>query len=141
MWTIEQLNYFAGILDGEGSIAIEKMSPCKARPYHYFTPRLCIINTNNDLIEWLIKNFGGSRNTRTKIKGRRPCYRWHVFGQDLERILRAVFPYMIVKRQLVILVLEFRDTVGKTGWNVTEEIRNKREQLYLRSRELNKIGE
>jgi len=141
MWTIEQLCYFAGILDGEGSIAIEKMSPCNARQYHYFTPRLCIINTNNELIEWLIKNFGGSRNTRTKVKGRRECYRWHVFGKELENILRAVVPYILIKRQLAMLVLEFRETVGKTGSRVTEEIRNQREQLYLRSRSMNKIGE
>lgn len=141
MWTSETLAYMAGILDGEGSIAIEKMSPCKARNYHYFTPRMCIINTSKTLMEWLVNTFGGKYDARKKVEGHRTCYRWHIFGEELEKVTRAVLKYMKIKKDLAQLVLEFRDTVQTAKQRVPEEIRNKREALYKRSRERNTVGD
>ena len=56
----EKLIYLAGIIDGEGSIGIEHLSPCKNRKKSYYVCRLCVINTDEKLIIWIKDNFGGS---------------------------------------------------------------------------------
>lgn len=141
MWTKEVIIYMAAIIDGEGSLSIAKMSPCKKRPYAFFTPSLCIINTNKDLMDWLILNFGGNFSTRKKIENRKTCYRWFACGSKIQNILEQTLPYMIIKKEIANLIIEFRKTVGKTGWRMPQEIWDLRQQLYLQSRQLNKVGE
>ena len=141
MWTSEILNYFAGILDGEGSIGIEHLSPCKNRKKDYYVCRLTIINTSKILMDWLKENFKGTVDTRKQIEGRKTCYRWHVFGSDLEEILTAVIPFLKIKDQQAQVVLQYRQTVGKTGWNVSDETLELRKSYWIECKKLNKLGE
>jgi hypothetical protein len=137
---IAKLSYLAGIIDGEGSIGIEHLSPTKGRPKSYYVCRLTVINTNKNLMELLLHFFGGSYNQRKKIEKRKICYRWHIFGENLEKTLDQLIPYLFIKKQQALIVKQYRETVGKTGWNVTNEVLNKRKELWLQCKELNKLG-
>ncbi len=141
MWTNESLNYLAGILDGEGSIGIEHLSPCKNRVKDYYTCRLCVINTSLTLVNWLKDNFKGQINIRKRVANLKICYRWHIFGTELENVLRAVEPFLKLKRKQAQLVLQYRETVAKTGWIISDEILDLRKSYWLKCKELNQVGE
>jgi len=138
MWSQDQLAYMAGIIDGEGSISIDVQSPNKTRKYHYYSIRMNIINTNLELMEWLVKNFGGNLYKNRKVEKRKQVYKWSIYSRKAAEILQQTLPYMIVKKPHAIILIEFMDSMGVTGWHVPEEIRHYRQQLYLKVRELNK---
>jgi len=143
MWTDIQLAYLAGIIDGEGTIGIERQSPNETcRKKTYYTHRLCIINTSKNLMHWLKENFPqGSFSLRKKIDGRKDCYAWRLFGKNAEEILIAIKPFLIIKIAQADCVLRFRQTKGKTGWNVSDEILKQRELLYQECKTYNITGE
>lgn len=132
-----KLAYLAGIVDGEGSIGIEHLSPCKNRKKDYYTCRLTVINTDKKIMDLLKHFFKGSYDQRKVITGRRICYRWHVFGRDLEIAIEKLMPYLFIKKRQAETVLKYRKTVGKTGWNVSDEILETRKQLWLECKKLN----
>lgn len=140
MWSNEQLAYFAGILDAEGSIGIERLKPTKGRKKDYYVCRLTVINTSFVLVRWIKENFGGQFDLRKAIPGKKNIYRWHVFGKDLEKIIESVMPFLIIKKIQASIIIQYRKTVGKTGWNVSDEILKKRKELWQQCKDWNKIG-
>lgn len=133
----ENIAYLAGIIDGEGSIGIEHLSPTKNRRKDYYVCRLTVINTYEPLMKRLVSTFKGQYDTRKRIEGRRICYRWHVFGEDLEKALQMILPYLDEKLPQAKKLLEYRATVRKTGWLVSDEILETRKQLWLSCKKLN----
>ena len=141
MWNHDDLVYMAATIDGEGSIGIEHLSPCKNRPKDYYVCRLTVVNTSLVLVEWLKAIFGGQFDIIKKIKGRKTCYRWHIFGEDLEKVLIAIKPYLKIKANQAQIVLDYRKTVGITGWNVSDEILKLRKNYWLKCKQLNQVGD
>lgn len=141
MFTVANLAYLAGIIDGEGSIGLEHLSPTKSRKKSYYVCRLTVINTSKKLMERLVNTFNGSYNTRKKIEGRKLCYRWHVFGDDLEKALNLLFPYLDLKKPQAELVLEYRKTVHSTGYLINDQILEFRKSLWLKCKHLNSVGD
>ncbi len=129
--------YFAGIIDGEGSIGIEHLSPTKSRKKDYYVCRLTVINTDENLMRLLVAHYEGSYDMRKLIEGRKPCFRWHVFGKNLKNALDKLYPYLFIKKPQAKLVLEYIETIGITGWKVSDEILAKRKELWLKCKELN----
>ena len=147
----EKLIYLAAIIDGEGSIGIERLSPCKVtrkgkeswqRKKYYYACRLCVINTYKPLIEWIYQEFkGGKTGVKTKATLKRKlCYRWHIFGEHLESLINELIPFLAEKKPQAKLLLEYRKTVGKTGWNLTDETLEQRASLWTKCKSLNKNG-
>jgi hypothetical protein len=145
----EKLIYLAAIIDGEGSIGIELLSPCKIkrkgkeewqRKKDYYAGRLCVINTNKPLIDWIHKEFGGSINFRTKQPNQKLCYRWHIFGSGLESLLTELEPFLFIKKQQAQILLKYRKTVNKTGHLINDNILSIRKDLWLQCKSLNKLG-
>ena len=143
MWTSEQLSYMAGIIDGEGSISVDlQRANGKARKHDYYSLRLCVVNTNKELMDWLVKTFGGSYYAKAKHERRKECFTYRLFGENLLNVIIACYPYFIIKKPQADLAIEFRKTVlGKTCWNIPQEILDYRHSLYLKSKELNKVGD
>lgn len=141
--TRDNLIFLAAMIDGEGTIGIEKQSPNgKGRKKTYYTVRLVIVNTSMNLMNWLKENIPvGLFSKRKKIEGRKFCYVWRVFGKNAEDILEQIKPFIVIKRNQVDCVLRFRKTVGKTGWNVTDEVLSEREFLYQECKKYNVVGE
>jgi hypothetical protein len=137
MYSLEDLAYFAGIIDGEGSIGIEHLKPTKGRKKDYYVCRLTVINTSLRLMNWIKDTFGGQFDQRKEIPGRKTCYRWHIFGKDMENILKAVEPLLKVKKPQAGLLLKYRRTVGKTGWLVNDTTLSLRKHLWQTCKEFN----
>lgn len=130
--------YLAGIIDGEGCIGIEHLrANNKSRKKDYYLCRLTVINTDEELMKKLIFYFKGSYSMRKKIEGRKPCFAWRVFGDNQKMALQELYPYLYIKKPQAKLVLEYIDTIGKTGWHVTNEVLQKRKELWEQCKLLN----
>ena len=88
-----KIGYAAGLLDGEGSIDIgfSEWRDCKN-----LQVKVVIGNKNKDLMNWLLDNFGGHYYQRDS-----GLYQWEVHRlQDVLDFLKALHPYLIIKREL-----------------------------------------
>lgn len=89
--------YIAGIIDGEGTIALHK----DTRRGILCEPRISIANSNRDLLEWLKhKLFSTAHITRFEL---------YANNYDAMPLLKAVKPYLRIKKKQADLVLEFID--------------------------------
>src|SRR5882672_3456483 len=87
-WSIAELAYLAGLLDGEGCLTMTRPHPGRQAPRMV----LQIGNTKPQMISWLVEHFGGttwSRHTGRKTDAL--MYSWRVVGDAAVSIVRAVF--------------------------------------------------
>lgn len=110
----EKLAYLAGIIDGEGSIYIGCYSSNKKTGMPHYQTVINICNTEESLIDWLVLNFGGSRRSytpnQTPKNSRRKVYSWNVWSKSLEEICQAIFPYIVIKKRELEIMIAIRKT-------------------------------
>jgi hypothetical protein len=118
-FTVAEIAYLAGIIDGEGTItccrAIQsyyKNSPNK-KIYGYRL--LCkVSNTDLELLYWIKERFGGriskwSNNYTEKatLRGWKKGYSIDWWTKDATEIVKLVYPYLIIKKRQATLALKF----------------------------------
>ena len=96
------LPYLAGIVDGEGYIGVKRAAhPARVTPGHH--ARLAVkMNRPAEAVSLLHHTFGGSLRTD------RGMLAWEVTNASAERVLRALLPYLLVKRAQAENVLALR---------------------------------
>lgn len=101
-----KLAYLAGIVDGEGTIDFIKN---KTRRRKEVAPRMKVGNTDLDLIRWLLAEIGGRVYVyKPKNKTHKMFFEWFISGvQNIQPLLLAIFPYLVIKRKNAEKVLEF----------------------------------
>lgn len=129
----EELAYLAGFIDGEGYIGISKNSS-------YGELQISITNTNEDIIRLIAKWFKGSVRLVEKKENHKDCWRFGVYSEDAVTLLKAVYPYLFVKREQAYIGLEFQKLIGKKGKPVSPENIKSREELHRQVCILNKTG-
>jgi len=105
--TEEQIAYFAGLFDGEGSVSI-----LLTRRGDW---KLCcrISNTNREVLQTAKDSFKvGQIGGRNRGGNRKPDFWWHVVGKQAEGFLRAVLPFLVIKKDRAVLALLFRDSIN-----------------------------
>lgn len=110
--TDAQAGYLAGMLDGEGWIALGSQRDTRRSSgdnrYHYVM--IGVTNTHKPLLDWIqeVTNRGrvheGSRDHRL---GRKPRWMWTCRGWSAADVLRAVRPYLLEKKARADVALEF----------------------------------
>ncbi len=93
----------AGIIDGEGSISIQKSKE------RFFNPRLVVVNTEVYMINELQHIFRcGSKRRMAAREGWKDRFEWGVYSrEDLGRVLELTLPFLITKADKARLALEF----------------------------------
>lgn len=113
-YTIVQLAYLAGIIDGEGSIYIGNFSCNPKNGTPYYQTNMEVTNTDKALIDWLIENIGGRMNAytakQTPKNSRRAVYRWIVSGELLTQLCHLLLPYLIIKKRQCEIMIKMRET-------------------------------
>src|SRR5688500_4637701 len=102
--------YIAGIIDGEGCIAIGKHKTRAYKSGYQVCPRLSVTNTNLKLLKDLRKVTGVGNITsfeRKKNPNWKIGYTWQVFGKDINKVLVTVLPYLRLKQRQAKLVIRF----------------------------------
>jgi len=111
------LAWAAGFIDGEGHINVQRTRQTlkrNGRTYERFELRVIVTNTHRGAIERLAEILG-SGMMRTEQPGQYPYSRRTVPLYELwwssrkaEKVLRAVEPYLVVKREQAQAALRFR---------------------------------
>ena len=129
--------YLAGMIDGEGHISISKGSTPAKNGNGYMTsaPRynliVAVTGTRQNLMEWLVANFGGSWSDSKRQKPNwRAKLTWNVCGlKNKEHILLGVMPYLVIKKNQAILGLEFIRMAGENNPAKRQEIQDRLKAL------------
>jgi len=108
--TETQKAYLAGLLDGEGCVGIQKKRSSSKRHEYDFDTRVIITNSNYSAICW-IKEVTGlgcayqykrSSNIKWNV-----VHRWVVVSRNAREFLNAIYPYLIIKKEITDLCLTF----------------------------------
>jgi len=148
--TVTQTAYLAGVIDSDGCIAVSKMHEGMKSysNFRYKNPRyvltLNITNTSEELMEWLLREFGGNCKARRKEKAHHKItYGWHYNNGKAAEILKLVEPYLIVRKkqaQLAIdLISGWKTEFGRGALLKPDEV-ERREKAYLEMKRLNRTG-
>jgi hypothetical protein len=104
-----EIAYFAGIIDGEGTITISRAARKDTKhKLPAYIPHMKVCNTDKALIDWIQKTFGGCLNNvrQSNDKWSTLYYlRWNC--TKARTVLEMLLPYLRVKRLQALLVLEF----------------------------------
>lgn len=138
--SITDLAYMAGIVDGEGSISLSMVGTKNNRRGPLHTLQMCIVNCNEDLLDWCMDRFTGKLYARKIIPGRKPCFTLRYERLLAEFILQRILPYMIVKKTRAEIALRFCETFTSRQDPITDEKWEIRTQCYEEMQSLNKFG-
>jgi|SRR5579859_3341273 len=113
-YTVAQLAYMAGIIDGEGSIYIGNFSSNPKTGSKYYQTNIEITNSDKDLMDWIASVFGGRITTysmgQIPKNARRTYYRWIATGERVTHLVRILFPYFIAKKKQAEIMIKMRAT-------------------------------
>ena len=139
-WTATDLAYLAGLIDGEGCFVLHDHGN------HKFGCSLAIGNTDPRMTEWLRARFGGSVGIESRGSRCKLVYRWTASAKDLDSIIQAVLPFLIIKRDRAELILAYRRTLnppisGQRKADVTSQaVKTERRAIHSQLAVLNKRG-
>mgnify|MGYP003604071727 CR=1 FL=1 len=139
------LCYIAGIIDGEGTIRIHKSKPYQKNKHKNYSYSAGIgVGMVEKIIPQLLKeSFGGSLREEC-VPERRSIWRWQVSGRmSVYKILEELVPYLIVKREQALAVMEFCQewhTPFSRQQGLSNRELQRREDAYLKLRKLNAVG-
>jgi len=149
--------YFAGIIDGEGSLRIFEMKqkrPATGQPYTVAHLRLSVGNTDGPLVHWLRQMTGSGAIQFIPIRKDHPNWKslyqivWSTGSAG--PLLKQMLPYLRLKKRHAEIALdwielsrEMRHHVGgrgRTDRTMPPEIREKRDALLTELKSLNRRG-
>lgn len=98
------IDYLAGLVDGEGCI---RLHPSNRGEYRKYYPRLQVTNTYKPLLELLVSTYGGaiSGPKRSKIS-QKDTYDWRITGDKARKLLQDLIPLLIIKKEKAIEVIK-----------------------------------
>ena len=140
----EKIAYFAGIVDGEGSIMLW-MDTRSKRINRSYNLRLNVSSTDKCLTDWIHSNFGGkvyelnspSRKANPQWKKQ---HLWEASRPDLLNILQSIHPYLVIKKTHCEIAIEFRKTFSKKERYLSDETIKKRHSIFEKMKHLNSRG-
>ena len=133
----QKLAYAAGIIDGEGCISTHVQKDVRHLPSVYV--KVCM--TDSRPIMLLQSMFGGPvRYKVAKIAHHRPQYVWDVSATRAEVVLKALLPFLIVKKEQAEKGLAIRALVIGRGKRLSKEREDEGQRLRAEIKVLNARG-
>lgn len=143
----EEFAYLAGLIDGEGSIRMQKTSYKNQNPK--YMPMVSVVNTNREVVDKVSRFLGNSRVFECKgngqIKMNKICFKTQKSGlKPLLKQLESLLPFLIIKKKQAELLIKYikgynptKQTAGGNG-----NYRNEKENLFRESiyQELKKLN-
>jgi len=108
--------YLAAIVDGEGCLCISKHKSNHKRGYNH-QARLEVSNTDKRLLDWIQDTFGGRvtvySHAQQPKNSRQTSYRWTCEGQRLTHICELIYPFSVIKKEQIDIMLKIRYSMQK----------------------------
>lgn len=136
-----ELKYIAGFFDGEGSVYISKS---KSHDKDILRLNISIGNTNKEVLDYICETFQTGKVKLDRItKGNKNFYVWWRGGYTAAEILKAIEPYMLVRKEQAILGIQFQSIISNNWeynrWKrIPKNIIQQREDMHLQMKKLNK---
>ena len=103
------LAYLAGFLDGEGCITLVRMKPKR------YILRVNFTHTNKEILVWMKALFGGYLGPRKRRSDKhKTAWGLNVDGPRGENFIRAIYPWIKIKKGQAEVALKFRESVRRT---------------------------
>lgn len=114
-YTATQLAYAAGLIDGEGTVTLTRMSRNQWR-----SPVVSVSSTTYELVNHLKTTFGGTlvRLAKPKAPHHRQAWHWQVSRDNAIALLAAVEPLMLEpekKRRARLIVSRYKQVTPRNG--------------------------
>jgi len=107
-----QNSYFAGLIDGEGYIAIHNSCVGQSKKYLKLVVRIGMIDPEG-ILKQAQKRWGGYLyNRKARTDRHRATIEWNISDKSAEQLLKDVYPYLIFKKKQAEIGLEFRKFVS-----------------------------
>lgn len=119
-YSVAEMAYLAGIVDGEGSIYIGNFSSNPKTGSKYYQTNIEVTNSDKPLMDWIVQVFGGRISIYTAAQrpknARRTYYRWIATGERVTHLAEILLPYLIAKKKQAEIMTKMRETYKpKTG--------------------------
>lgn len=115
-----QIGYIAGVMDSDGCFFIGNFSRSKHTGSEYYQTVLTVANTEESMIDRLIRDFGGLKGKytpkQTPKNSRRPVYRWTATGDRLEHLCEIMLEELSAKRNQCEIMLKMRETYKRPSY-------------------------
>jgi len=102
--------YIAGLVDGEGCICLHR-NHFKDRKTTLYCPRVSIVNTDRDIMDWLILTIGDGKVFSRKRGQWKRGHDWYINGKKCGAFLTEILPYLRIKRLKAELVIQYCNTL------------------------------
>ena len=144
---IEDIIYFAGLFDGEGSVEISQTRQRGGTLYYELAIR--VVNTDEDIMLWLVNVFGGSLYARKRVYHNcKQSFTWSLGPKKSLWLLKLVLPYLRIKKKRAELAIYFEEGKIERGRNrgrfgfvrKLDKYRVLEEAQFILMRELNQRG-
>lgn len=138
------LAYFAGLVDGEGTITIIRTGQIVADGGRSLRPQVEVTNTNPVIVQHVIDTFYkmGAKpyiDTRASKNNWKAAYKIVAYGLNKsKKVLTCVMPYLLAKKAQAELVLEFIESRNSQPYNCHYTDRDL--NIYRQIRTLNHRG-
>jgi hypothetical protein len=137
--------YVAGFIDGEAYIGLMKrkykLSP---RPFLIKpTVKIAQIEKYKDVLEYLKDHYGGYISKTREHHNSRPSVMWELANkQHIRKLMEDIKPYVIVKKEVVEIMLEYCDLPKQTNSlsEINNEIYDRKIALQERTAQLTRRG-
>ena len=122
--------YIAGIIDGEGSIMLQKI-----HKNEHPAPCISIASTTLELLEWIKKVLGKGTITKKKnynLEIHKDCYSYVLKRNDAIYIIKEIYPYLIIesKRKRAELILRNYKALTPRNGRYSLEMLEAKENFY-----------
>ena len=152
------LAYCAGVIDSDGTIGIKCNSyamrvtgDCAQVSY---SARICVRQVTTEAVEKLAAVLGGNvRPAKTYAKRGRLMHQWEIRDRKAEAALRAILPFLRIKKQQALNCLALRTVIARSkkvrvakgrghigAGRRPAAIGIEMAALYARAKELNTVG-
>lgn len=123
--------YIAGIIDGEGSIILQKF-----HKNQFPSPCVSIASTSMELLTW-IRNIVGKGKIISKKnynpEKHKDCYSYILKYNNSISFIEEIYPYLIIKGKIKranLILTRYKEVTPRNGRYSSEMLKSK-EQLYL----------
>jgi len=145
--TEAQKAYLAALIDGEGTIAVERLHRKENRSKFRYQAAVYVTNTHLGVLQMCKDVLGGKgsivRKTPTgpeveRFKRVKVCYRYLIKQTGAVELLKLIKPYLVIKRVNADNVLDFQEYLDSLPANNYEDYSvEERHKFWVKSRVLN----
>lgn len=123
-------SYIAGIIDGEGSIMLQRIHKNK-----HPCPCVSIASTTIELLEWIKKVVGKGLIIKKKnynLEKHKDCYSYVLRRNDAINLLKDVYPYLVIdtkKKRAYLIITKYKLLTLRNG-RYSEKLLRLKEDFY-----------